>query len=398
MSDHIPIFDADNHFYETREALTKYLPDAYKGVVQYVEINGRTKIMVNGKVSEYIPNPTFEVVAAPGALEDYYRKGNPEGKSYRELIGKPMRSLPAYYEPESRLALMDEQGLDRTLMFPTLASLFEALLRDNVDAMHVVIHALNEWMHETWGFNYKGLDRIFSTPVITLPIVERAIEELDWVVERGAKVVLVRPAPVPGLRGTRSFALPEFDPFWKRVVEHDILVALHSSDSGYDRYTNDWSGGQGEMLPFQSAAFRFLGMWRPVEDTVASLVCHGTFTRFPELKIAVIENGSTWVQPLLTALKEAYKKMPQEFSGDPIEQVKRHVHVSPFWEEDLDALSELIGEDRVLFGSDYPHPEGLAEPRTYLEALAHASPERMRKIMGGNLDRLMGINQPALTS
>ena len=68
--------------------------------------------------------------------------------------------------------------------------------------------------------------------------------------------MLIRPAPVPGFRGSRSFALPEFDPFWEKVVEHDILVGLHSSDSGYDRYTNEWNGGSGEMLPFQPQAFR----------------------------------------------------------------------------------------------------------------------------------------------
>src|SRR5256885_3057550 len=118
---------------------------------------------------------------------------------------------------------MDEQGIDRSLMFPTLASLLEERLRDDPDATHAVIHSLNEWMYETWTFDYEG--RIFPTPVITLPIVERGIEELEWVVARGARVVLIRPAPVPGFRGPRSFALPEFDPFWEKVVEYDILVA-----------------------------------------------------------------------------------------------------------------------------------------------------------------------------
>ena len=59
-------------------------------------------------------------------------------------------------------------------------------------------------------------------------------------------VVLIRPAPVPGSR-PRSFGLPEFDPFWE-VVEAGILVAIHASDSGYERYTNDWEGVRdGEM-------------------------------------------------------------------------------------------------------------------------------------------------------
>jgi predicted TIM-barrel fold metal-dependent hydrolase len=394
---HLPIFDADNHMYETPEAMTKHLPSKYKGLVDYVEVRGRTKIAVKGRISEYIPNPTFDVVARPGAQEDYYRKGNPEGKSARQIFGEPMRAIPAFREPAPRLELLDQQGIDRTLMFPTLASLIEERLRDDPDAMHVVIHALNEWMYETWQFNYEGLDRIFSTPVITLPIVDKAIEELEWVVARGAKAVLIRPAPVPGFRGPRSFALPEFDPFWEKVVEHDILVALHSSDSGYDRYTNEWNGGSGEMLPFQTAAFRMLHSWRPVEDAVASLICHGALSRHPRLKVAVIENGSSWVGPLLGALKDLYKKRPQDFQSDPVEQLRQYIHISPFWEEDLNAVSELIGEDRVLFGSDFPHPEGLAEPRSYFAALEGASEGRVAKIMGGNLARLMNVdaNVPA---
>ncbi|WP_242423766.1 amidohydrolase family protein, partial [Frankia sp. EI5c] len=245
----VPVFDADNHLYETKDAFTKFLPDRYKGAIDYVDVHGRTKIVVRGQISDYIPNPTFEVVARPGAQEEYYRHGNPEGKSAREIFGKPVRSIDAWREPASRLRLMDEQGLDRTLMFPTLASLIEERMRDDVDLVHAVVHSLNEWLYETWQFNYA--DRIFTTPVITLPIVERAIEELEWVLERGAKVVLIRPAPVPGLRGPRSFGLPEFDPFWERVQEADILVALHSSDSGYARYSSDWMGRNREMLPFQ---------------------------------------------------------------------------------------------------------------------------------------------------
>ena len=66
-----------------------------------------------------------------------------------------MRAIPAFREPAPRLELLDEQGVDRTLMFPTLASLVEERLRDDPDAMHVVIHALNEWMYETWQFNYE---------------------------------------------------------------------------------------------------------------------------------------------------------------------------------------------------------------------------------------------------
>src|SRR4051794_36830491 len=81
--DHM-VFDADNHLYETKDALTRHLPDRYRGAIDYVEVRGRTKIVVRGQISDYIPNPTFDVVARPGAQEEYFRVGNPEGKSYRE--------------------------------------------------------------------------------------------------------------------------------------------------------------------------------------------------------------------------------------------------------------------------------------------------------------------------
>src|SRR4051812_36608274 len=98
----VPVFDADNHLYETREALTAHLPDRYKRVIDYVDVRGRTKIVVRGQISEYIPNPTFDVVARPGAQEDFFRNGNPDGKSRREIFGEPMRSIPAFRDPAAR--------------------------------------------------------------------------------------------------------------------------------------------------------------------------------------------------------------------------------------------------------------------------------------------------------
>ena len=389
-----PVFDGDNHFYETKDAFTRHLPDRYKGAIDYVDVRGRTKIAVRGQISDYIPNPTFDVVARPGAQEEYFRNGNPEGKSYRELIGEPMRAIPAFREPGPRLELMDELGVDRTLMFPTLASLLEERMRDDPELTHVVIHALNEWIHETWQFNYE--DRIFTTPVITLPIVEKAIEELEWVVERGARTVLIRPAPVPGFRGSRSPALPEFDPFWERVVEHDILVSMHASDSGYSRYKNDWTG-PGEYLPFVLDPFQLMmDKERPITDTMTALTCHGLLSRFPDLRILSVENGAEWVLPFLHSLAATYKKMPQAFIENPIDAFKRNVYVCPFHEDDFDQLIDVLGVDHLCFGSDYPHPEGLAEPCSFVDHLpAHLSHDDKAAIMGGNLARILRVPVPA---
>jgi predicted TIM-barrel fold metal-dependent hydrolase len=389
-----PVFDADNHFYETRDAFTRHLPEKYKSAIQYVEIDGRTKILIRGVLSEYIPNPTFDVVARPGAQEEYFKHGNPEGKSYRELVGEPMRAIPAFREPGPRLQVMDELGVDRALMFPTLASLLEERMRDDPELTHAAIHALNEWIHETWTFNYE--DRIFAVPVITLPIVEKAIEELEWVVERGAKTVLIRPAPVPGYHGSRSFGYPEFDPFWRAVVDAGVFVSMHSSDSGYSRYQSDWTGPS-EMLPFRLDAFRqvTLGM-RPIEDSMAALACHGVFSRFPELRVGVIEAGVKWLYPLLDHLEDAFKKMPQAFEEDPVEVIKRNLYVMPFHEDSVAQLVDTVGVDHIIFGSDFPHPEGLAEPCSYVDELpAGLSEDEKAKIMGANMANLMKVGVSA---
>src|SRR5882724_1356948 len=105
------VFDADNHLYETPDALTKYLPAKYRAAIQWVEVRGRTRIAINGKITEFMPNPTFEKVAAPGAHADFYAGKNPKGLTLREMGGKPIECLAAFREPAARLAKLDEQGV-----------------------------------------------------------------------------------------------------------------------------------------------------------------------------------------------------------------------------------------------------------------------------------------------
>jgi predicted TIM-barrel fold metal-dependent hydrolase len=125
---------------------------------------------------------------------------------------------------------------------------------------------------------------------------------------------------------------------------------------------------------------------------MAAMVCHGALTRHPDLRIGTIENGGTWVRPLLEEFEGLYKKMPQEFDEHPVETFKRNIYVNPFWEDELARLVELVGADRLLFGSDYPHPEGLADPVSYADDLPDDMPDAdVAKIMGGNLAGLLGV-------
>jgi predicted TIM-barrel fold metal-dependent hydrolase len=392
-----PVFDADHHMYETSEALTKFLPEAYKGSIALVDVNGRKKLMIKNRVSHMIPNPTFTHVAAPGSAEAYFMGKNPEGKTFREFVGKPIETPAAFQSPAPRLELLDEQGVDYAMMFPTLASLVEERTRDDVQLTHVMVHAINEWLYEQWSFNYEG--RIFTAPVISLAIVEKAIEELHWCLERGAKTFLLRPAPVPSITGhSRSMGLPEFDPFWAEVVKAGIPVTIHASDSGYHRLLNEWEGGGAdEFLSFNPSPLRDVVMGhRAVEDTVAALICHGAASRFPELKFLMVENGSMWVPYLVEALERSYGINPSLYAEHPVEVFKRNFWVHPFREENPERLISIMGVDHVLFGSDYPHPEGMADPLSFAEQLEPLldAPD-VAKIMGGNMAGVLGITMTA---
>ena len=199
-------------------------------------------------------------------------------------------------------------------------------MRDDPELTHAAIHALNQWMHETWTFDYE--DRIFATPVITLPIVERAIEELEWVVERGARVVLIRPAP--GARATAArvrSACPSSTRSgrrWSRPTSSSPCTRPTAATTATP--TSGWAATARccRSSPRRSACWGSGGRSRTPSS---ALICHGALSRFPQLKVAVIENGSSWVEPLLRNLADVYKKMPQDFLEDPVDGLQaQHPH------------------------------------------------------------------------
>ena len=340
-----PVFDADNHMYETPDALTKFLPDELRRASSSTSrCEGRTKIAVKGQHQRLHPQPHLRAGRRAGRPGGVLQGRQPRRQDPPRDHGQGHRRAPrpsASRRP--RLELMDELGLDRALMWPTLASLVEERLRDDPDAIHVVIHALNEWMHETWTFNYE--DRIFPTPVITLPIVEKAIEELEWVTERGAKIILVRPAPVPGLPGPAVVRAAGVRPvLGARAGEgrrrrharlRQRLPALHQRVGGRARRRVHAVRRRRRASPPSPTPAT-----APIIDTVASAIGHGMCTRFPRLKITPVENGSGWVRPLLHDMESAYAFNPHLFEEDPVEVFKRNIFVHPFHEDDPVGLCE----------------------------------------------------------
>jgi predicted TIM-barrel fold metal-dependent hydrolase len=377
-----PAFDCDNHYYEALDAFTRHMdPRLAKKAVQWAVIDGRKRLLVAERINRFIPNPTFDPVAKPGCLDRFFRGDNPEGLDIRAAFGELEPIRPAYRDREARLALLDAQGIEGCLLFPTLGVGIEHPLRHDADLTHATLHAFNQWLDDDWGFAWR--ERIFAAPMLSLMDLTKAIAELEWVLARDARVVLLRAAPVPGAK-RRSLGDPAFDPFWARVNEAGITVAFHAGESGYGEYASHW-GEREDLEAFGGGPFRSVTQTdRSIYDALAALIVHGVFQRFPNLRVCSIENGSDWVHGLLSKLKKAERMNVRAFAEPPVEQFRRHVWVAPFYEDDVRALADEIGVDKVLLGSDFPHAEGLADPLAFLDELKDFSPADVRLVMREN--------------
>lgn len=305
------------------------------------------------------------------------------------MQGPAISAPEATRTPEARVAELDRQGVVEALNYPTLASLIEHASADDPALTLAIIHALNQWMLEHWSYNYQ--DRVYSTPIINLSEVDAAQRELAYLLEKGAKVALIKPGPVNGLHGWRSPALPEFDPFWRDVESAGLPIVLHASYPPLDDYVAKWEPPHTQNFMKQSA-FRWMTLGhREIADMITSLICHGTLTRFPELRIASVENGSGWIFPLFNDFEELAKKMPQNFPEHPHEVFRRNIWVSPFWEGCVSDVVNTVGWDKVMFGSDYPHPEGLPEPKGFWKYAEGMDVRRTYDFMGDNARRFMGL-------
>ncbi len=180
---------------------------------------------------------------------------------------------------------------------------------------------------------------------------------------------------------------------WARLAEAGVPVAFHLGDSGYNRMLGAPWGGAEEFAPFRAPDV--LGQViigdRAIHDTMASLIVHGVFTRHPALRVASIENGSDWIFPLIKGLRKQANRTPRLFRDDPLDTIKQHVWVTPYYEEDIRKLADTIGIEHVLFGSDWPHGEGLAEPAAFVDELTGFTPAEVRRVMRDNCAELVGI-------
>ena len=150
-----------------------------------------------------------------------------------------------------------------------------------------------------------------------------------------------------------------------------VPVAFHLGDSGYNAFAGAWGAARHfEAFGRSDALGRLVVSDRAIHDTIGILVVHGVFQRHPKLRVASIENGSDWLHLLVKRLRKLANQTPSAFPRTRSTPCADTSGSRPYLEEDLRALADLIGVERILFGSDWPHGEGVAQPLDFAKELA----------------------------
>ena len=389
--------DGDNHYYEPDDCCTRHLDPRFRErSVHMRRRDDGSGIWHFGNTPLTFARGARDYVMKPGQYRAFMSGATFDADHPPELI--PALS-PEFSRRDVRLDAMDRQGLEACLMIPSFGLAFEAECASDPEAACAAVSAFNRWVEEDWGYAYRN--RIVSPATISLYDRDLAISELERVLAAGARVLIMRAGPLGGI----SPADPHFDPFWARVDEARVPVILHIGVSGYNgivgaMWGEDPNVSETEMSPF--LYYTCFGK-RPIMDTIAAFILHNLFGRFPNLRMLSIENGSTWVPSLLADLDKCAQVTVSTqgekrsnliggpIEGKPSEIFKRHFYVCPFFEDPVPELVETIGADHVLFGSDWPHPEGVSEPLDFLEECEGLSDAQIRSIMRDNNATLLGL-------
>jgi predicted TIM-barrel fold metal-dependent hydrolase len=388
------IYDADNHYYEPDDCFSRHIEQKYKKRTMWIDRSseGPGRMYVGDERCHFFSVGTGDNIGPPGIMKAFLRGATDEGGN-PSLNPINALAVPEFVEREARLAKMDEQNVEATLMLPTTGVGLEPQLREpqHREALYPSLRAFNRWLEEDWGYGTDG--RIYGAPLLSLVDLDEAIAELDRVVALGARFVVLTTGPVDG----KSPGHPDFDPFWARVQEARVNVVYHIGRTPFSEMYNTPWGLRPHPPSHRHSLMEYALSFteRPVVDTITALIADNTFGRFPDLKILSVEYGSSWVAPMLHKLDHIARLFSKDlwrFGAPPLtptETFRKNVWVAPFFEDDVPALAERIGASQVLNGSDYPHPEGLLWPAEFVEELEGLDDKEQRMIMRDNLAGLV---------
>lgn len=392
-----PAFDCDNHFWESSDAFTRHRDPKFRDRgLQIKDVDGMPRYVIDGQFHPMLPGPAdVHPRLDPGSLLGLF-SGKIKATEFKSKFDVDPASHPEWYNRDERLAVMDEQGIGATWLFPSQAVMVEARMSNDIEATIEIMRAFNRWIDDDWGFAYQN--RIFAAPYMTLSDPDLAVAELDWCLKRGARIVHLRHGPAITREGTKSPAHPMFDRFWALAQEAGVTVASHGTeDHSYDEFFDLLQRTYGErpdgsrltsgsMRFEEGSPFEAMTKGRQVHDYAFILVAHRLFERFPRLQYAFVETGSAWVPSLLHALDTLGHF--GDYDQSPKQQFIEHCSVIPYPEEDVEELARYLPTDRILFGSDWPHGEGFAHPLDFMEKLDSFSDTDVALIMRDNARKL----------
>jgi uncharacterized protein len=306
--------------------------------------------------------------------------GMTDNNSMRTLSWDDLR--PGSYDPRARLADMDSEGIDVSVLFPSIGLGFVGIKDAELSAAGC--RAYNNWMADFCGV---APQRLYSAAPVPLLDIELARTEMQRVVKQyGVKAVLVRSNPY----NNRRLSDPAYDPFWAEAQGLGCTIALHAAvtgdmpTAGFDRY-HDF--------------FQRMIISHPLEQQMACMdvICGGVLDRYPGLRIAFLEAGGGWIPYWLARLDEFYEKighMVPKAKMKPSEYFRRQCFCSCEPDDVSLKAAGILGLDEYLmWASDYPHydcvfPGSVTELREHCAGLSESS---QRKIMGDNAARCYGL-------
>lgn len=335
------MIDCDSHVLEPPDLWQNYLEEKYVDRAIRIELqDGVEKLVIGEQV-------VLEGVLAGlgGAHIDKAQLFTP---GMRYIDGCP----PASYDPAARITEMDKWGVTHTLLFPTICIL--PFPTQDQALANAYCRAYNNWVYD---FAQACEGRLWPVAIINWHDVEGAVEELQSCIKRGFKALFVPPETIGGKR----LGEPHFDRIWAVCQEANLPGCLHVvvRFSGSARPFSPWL----ETTPGPIFGFG-LGATGQMIPALTSMVTDCLFERFPRLKIVSVEAGAGYAPYLMDRLDAKY----EVFQGlvpmqkKPSEYIRSNCYfVAEPLERTIDSTLELVGEDRIMWGSDYPHVDGLAE-------------------------------------
>ena len=386
------LFDCDTHCYETRDAFTRHLPPEWiEHAIGPVRMpDGTERVMADNRIAVFNSEQGlgFDRAYKPGSLKEMLRQmasGNPD----ETYAPEPMR--PEYLDRDLRLKTMDAQGVERAVLFPSAMALSVENYVKNIPAAYANVHSFNQWFDEEWGFNRDG--RLFAPALLSLRDLDLAVAETEFVLERGAQLVLLPTGPVNG----RSPGDPYFDPIWSRLNEAGATVAFHIMENWYNEAIAPAWGMNPTPGSWHMTAWQWMNTYgeRPIEETLSALIFDNLFGRFPNLNVLVAEFGASWVPHFITHMDKSRGMgrngpwIGGKLTERPSQIFLRHVRVAPYPEDDVAKIAhDLPDVDCLVMGSDFPHAEGLAEPVEFADLVSSLSEADQRKILRDNAAKL----------